>query len=210
MARQIWTKEEDLIMMEKYANIPSGQLANELHRSLRSIYSRSNTLNISKSVAFMKSINSGRNNVVSERAIATRFKKGFTPWNKGQKGLNIGGVETQFKKGHKPHNTKEDNFISPRRDKSGHIYLYIRITESKWIPLHRHIWEKVNGPIPQRMNLRFIDGNTLNCTLSNLTLISKRNNMIRNSFINYPLPIQDLIHIKAAFTRQINKKQKTA
>jgi hypothetical protein len=33
-----------------------------------------------------------------------QFKKGMTAWNKGLKGIDIGGKETQFKKGQVPHN----------------------------------------------------------------------------------------------------------
>ena len=33
-----------------------------------------------------------------------QFKKGITAWNKGLKGIDIGGKETQFKKGQVPHN----------------------------------------------------------------------------------------------------------
>lgn len=37
---------------------------------------------------------------------ATQFKNGAKPWNKGMKGLQIGGVDTQFKKGQKSANSK--------------------------------------------------------------------------------------------------------
>jgi hypothetical protein len=38
------------------------------------------------------------------RCESNQFKKGHIAWNKGKKGISIGGVATQFKKGDVPHN----------------------------------------------------------------------------------------------------------
>lgn len=37
----------------------------------------------------------------------------------------------------------------------------------------RHVWELSRGPIPKGMKVHFKDGNTLNCSLSNLELLTK-------------------------------------
>jgi len=109
-----------------------------------------------------------------------RFIKGHRPWNKGKKGINIGGKETQFKPGHLPHNTKQNGDISIRKDKSGRPYKYIRISKGKWELLHRYKWEKYNGKIPKGMLVVFKDGNSLNCNINNLELITRKENMQRN------------------------------
>jgi len=42
-----------------------------------------------------------------------------------------------------------------------------------WKLKHRILWEQANGVIPKGYELIFLDGNTLNCTLENLCLITK-------------------------------------
>lgn len=51
----------------------------------------------------------------------------------------------------------------------------------RWVPYHRHLWEQENGPIPAGHNLIFRDGNTMNCALDNLELISRAENVKRNT-----------------------------
>ena len=110
-----------------------------------------------------------------------RFKKGYRPWNKGLKGLNMGGEKTWFKKGHEPHNTKYDGCIAVRHHKrTNERYKYIRVAKGKWVLYHRYIYEKEYGAIPKGYIIRFKDGDTMNCTLENLECISRRENMERN------------------------------
>src|SRR5690606_8610057 len=101
------------------------------------------------------------------------FKKGFTPWNKGKP--HKGGEATQFKKGNLPHNTKFDGCIRVQPDKSGRRYKYIRVAKAKWMPLHRYIWAQVYGD-PGTNVIRFKDGNSMNCDIENLMLISRGDN----------------------------------
>lgn len=109
-----------------------------------------------------------------------RFAAGMTPWNKGisyPQPCNKG----RFKKGSLPHNTRKDGDISIRIDsRSGLPYKYIRLAKSKWVLLHRHAWQKHHGPIPHGYVVRFKDGNTLNCDLTNLEVLSQAENMERN------------------------------
>lgn len=113
---------------------------------------------------------------------STRFEKGLTPWNKG-KDFQPGGrsVETRFQPGDLPKNTRQDGDISPRRDtKSGITYLYIRVALGKWVLLQRHVWQQEHGAIPTGMVVVFRDGNTQNCTLENLELITRSELLARN------------------------------
>jgi hypothetical protein len=110
-----------------------------------------------------------------------QFKTGMIPWNKGRKGLCTLGGDKKFKPGHQPHNTRSDGEISIRRDtKSGISYKYIRIRKSKWALLHRITWELHHGKIPCGHVLRFLDGDTMNCDISNLECLSMSDNMNRN------------------------------
>lgn len=42
-----------------------------------------------------------------------------------------------------------------------------------FVHLHRYLWEKKHGPIPKNKKLHFIDGDTTNCKLSNLVLLTR-------------------------------------
>jgi hypothetical protein len=107
------------------------------------------------------------------------FAPGHTPWNKGMKGLCTGGQNGYFKKGIVPHNTKTDGAISIRRDKRGNMYKYIRLSKANWVQYHRYLWMQAYGSIPAKMVVTFKDGNSLNCTLENLKLITTAENMKR-------------------------------
>lgn len=98
----------------------------------------------------------------------TKFKKGFTPWNKGIKtGLKpING----FKKGYRPWHTRE--LYSERLDKDG--YTIIKMAEpNKWMRKHRWIYEQKNGKIPEDSTIIFADGNKENFDIENLILVSR-------------------------------------
>ena len=110
-----------------------------------------------------------------------RFTKGHVPFNKGAK-YDAGGRShrTRFKPGGEPPNTRKDFDISVRKDKSGVSYKHIRIAKAKWIPLHRYVWSLQRGDIPRGMIIRFKDGDTLNCDIDNLEMITRREHLMRN------------------------------
>ncbi len=110
-----------------------------------------------------------------------KFLKGNKAWNKGMKGLNIGGKKTQFKKGNIPANSRMNGVMSERyhkRDKR--TYLYIRISPGKWMLYNRYVWQKHHGEIPAKHVIIHKDKNTLNCNIENLECISMAENMRRN------------------------------
>lgn len=52
------------------------------------------------------------------------------------------------------------------------------LNTSRW---HREwLWEQAHGPIPKGYNVQFKDGNSLNCTMDNLYLISKAKQIRKN------------------------------
>ena len=108
----------------------------------------------------------------------TQFYKGMNPWNAGKK-IRM-SPKSEFKKGMLPKNTMHDGAITIRRDKSGRPYKFVRLAKSKWDLYHRQLWMQANGPVPQGMIIIFKDNNTMNCELSNLEMITLRENMERN------------------------------
>lgn len=102
------------------------------------------------------------------------FPKGNIPANKGTKGMfNVGGNKTSFKKGQTPINCRP---IGSERIDSKDGYILVKVTEKKWIPKHRKVWEEINGPIPKGYIVIFLDGDKLNCSIENLKMISKSQN----------------------------------
>jgi hypothetical protein len=99
-----------------------------------------------------------------------RFEKGQKVWNKGMKGLQIGGKETQFKKGHTPKNYRLVG--SERVNVDG--YVEIKTADpNKWQLKHRVVWERENGKVPKNHAVIFGDGNKFNFDLNNLILVSR-------------------------------------
>lgn len=125
------------------------------------------------------------------------YEKGNIPANKGKKmpaHVYEKAKATMFIKGQKAHNAKHDNCICIRKDKNGNKYKHIRVSEGNWKHLHRVIWEKANGRIPNDCIVRFIDGDSMNCALPNLELMPKAKNAIFNMNAAYPRPLQETIY----------------
>jgi hypothetical protein len=176
MSSRFWTKKEDKIMKEHYENSSIHEMQDLLPgRSERGIYSRANTLSLTKSDTYLAEERPGwfekgkRNNPDGE------FSKGDSPWNKDTIGL-MKPNKTSFKKGNKPANTKHDGAISLRKDNN----LYIRIAPGEWILYQRYIYEKEIGPVPDKHIVVFKDGDTLNPSPDNLECISMAENARRN------------------------------
>ena len=134
------------------------------------------------------------------------FKKGSVPANKGKKmsaEVKAKLQHTFFKKGHKPHNTKHDGAITVRTLSDGNQYKYIRISESSWELYHRHLWEKANGPVPEGMLVYFKDGNSMNCVIENLALLSLADNMNRNTIHRYPPELKQTIRLISKLKKKV-------
>lgn len=107
-----------------------------------------------------------------------RFEKGQIPHNKGTHPPTVGRMaETQFKKGNSPHNTKPLGY--ERLSKDGYIEIKVCENPDKskgekhFKAKHRIVWEQVHGEIPKGHNIVFLDGDKLNCDISNLALVNR-------------------------------------
>lgn len=207
MNGKFWTEQEDLIMRKFYPCKPMRFLIKKLGRTECSIYNRANTLNLAKSEEYLASPEAFRfRREQTEAQKANRFQKGHETWNKGLKGICIGGEATQFKKGSKPQNHKPVGTTRITADG----YKEIKIAEgmNKWRLFHRVVWERLNGKIPKNYNLIFRDGNRQNFAITNLTLVTRAQNMKRNTLHNYPKEVALLIQLQGALNRQINMRTK--
>jgi hypothetical protein len=207
MIRKFWAKEEEKVLIDLYPNTPPARLAEIFNVPIRKVYNKAFLLGIKKSEEYLQTEASGRLTSQSPIAVASRFKKGHTTWNKGMKGLQIGGKATQFKKGNEPVNTKHNGAISIREDE-GRQCQFIRISKAKWRPLHNHLWESVNGPIPKGKIVVFKDKNTMNCVIENLEIIDRAENMRRNTIQRFPAEIKSAIRTISKLKKSIRNYEK--
>ncbi|MBD2786338.1 HNH endonuclease [Xenorhabdus sp. DI] len=108
-----------------------------------------------------------------------RFQKGHIPHNTGTKG-KIPTSVTSFKKGSIPPNRRE---VGSERTLGGYIYIKVAYHQ-RWRLKHHVIWESRNGKLPTGSILIFKDGNTQNCQIDNLLMISRKEHVILNK--HYP------------------------
>jgi len=202
---KFFTKKEDQYLRDNYLTTPSCAMSRVLGRCKSSARQRLNVLGL---IVPRES--------VEEFKKYSHFKKGVPASNKGLKQsqyMSTAAIEkvshTWFKVGKNPHNTKSDGEITMRLDKTKKRYQFIRVSEANWIPLHRHNWMQVHGAIPKALKLAFKDGDTLNCSIDNLELVTAAELMKRNSFHNYPKPLALMVQLRGALNRQINKQSKT-
>jgi len=101
------------------------------------------------------------------------FPKGSVPANKGKKmPFNAASARTQFKKGQPSHNTRPlgHEYVSK---KDGYTYICVDEVnphtgfEHRFVPKHKWLWVKKNGPLPPHHVLKCLDGNRLNTDPAN-------------------------------------------
>ena len=189
--RKPWTKREDARLIQLYPHTPTQEIARRMGRTEPSIAMRAAKLGLKKAPG----------------AAWGRFTKGFTPWNAGLK--NVNGVSpTRFKKGNKPHTWRPVG--SERINDDGYLVRKVSDTGVKrvdWRLVHVMLWEQHNGPVPAGKIVVFKDRDQRNITIENLECITRAENMKRNSHYNrYPPEISELIQLRGALNRQINKR----
>lgn len=115
-----------------------------------------------------------------------RYTAGHVPANKGRE-MSAEVREkicgTWFRKGIKSMNSLP---VGTEVFRDGYVLLKLRDGAElkqwdRWVLKHRYVWEQAHGPIPEGMMVIFLDGNTRNCELSNLALVSKEENGIMNA-----------------------------
>jgi hypothetical protein len=179
--------QETELLIEHYPHRSTKEVAEMIGKSVPQCYAKAFALQLHKTPEYLATEASGR---LKHTRVESQFPKGHKPWNKGIKGIQIGGTESQFKKGHVPANHKEVG--SERIDEDG--YTYIKIAEhTRWVLKHRHIYEQHHGKLEPHMIVTFRDKNILNFEIENLEAITKVENMERNRITKYPQPIQQTI-----------------
>lgn len=220
--RKSLTPEDRESVRVLYSDLPTKEVAARVGRSISSVYQIAYSLGLKKSAAYLSSPAAQRLRRGDEVGKAYRFSKGHVPANKGLRrpGWAPGRMkDTQFKRGTRK-GMAEKNWCpvgTIRKDAEG--YLRIKLREwsrgerfgfgntSIWPLLHRHEWVKVNGQIPKGHILVFRDKDRSNCSLENLELITLEENMRRNSYHRYGKEIAQVIQLRGAINRQINRRR---
>jgi len=192
--RKLWTVQETAEFIKMYPTTTSKVMAEYFNVPINKIYARASFLKLNKDKKWLHQYYKDNYSGYP----ATQFKPGCKSWNKGMKGLQIGGKATQFKKGRTPHNTKPVGYRSVRDG-----YLFER-TDNGFEMVHVLLWERVNGKVPTGKILKFKDGNRENICIENLEVIDRTELMKRNSIQNLPQQLLDVVRLKASLTRKIN------
>lgn len=199
-----FTKKEDDFIRENYLDIPVKTMANIIGRSGRGVIGALERMNLIIP-----------QELADERKKIGMYRKGQIPANKGKKQTEFMSPEaiektkaTRFKKGNLPHNSFgiSNGDIRIRADKRGVKHKYIRIQLGVWVLLQVYNWEQKFGPVPKGYILRFIDSDTMNCSPENLELITRNENMVKNSIHQYPEEIKTTIRLISKINKKINKK----
>ena len=199
------------IIRQRFPHERTQGIADDLGLSYSQVANRAFSMGLKKTLEFKRSESSGRTNLI-EGGKRFRYKKGNVPFNKGKE-MPTEVYEkvkaTMFKKGNRPYNWKPDGTIVERKDadQSGRVYLYYKVRDSKWILYHNKVWIDQNGPIPKKSIVRFIDGNTKNCDISNLEMVTMKDNMARNTIQRFPEEIQQIIKLTSKLNKTINGKK---
>jgi hypothetical protein len=144
----------------------------------------------------------------------SRFPKGHVPANKGLRrpGWAPGRMkETQFQRGvrqgvavrlYKPIGTlrvTKDGYLSRKVNDGLPL-------QRRWRLEHLVVWEAANGPLPKGFAVCFKNGDKRDLRLGNLELITRAALMKRNSVHNLPKPLAEVVQLRGALQRQINRR----
>jgi len=138
--------------------------------------------------------------------VRTCFEPGNRPHNYGKKGWQAGGdaVKTQFKPGNRPHTWVPVG--SERINKNGIRQRKISDTgycPRDWQSVHSLLWEENHGPIPAGNIVVFRQGNEIR--IDNLELITRAENMRRNTVHRLPKELVRVIRIRGKLNRRIKE-----
>jgi hypothetical protein len=204
--RTFWTEKEIKFLTDNYSDMNTADIAIILKRPLSGVYGKAYIMGLKKSKQYLALMLEREAKKLAELGKNYQFKKGHLPYNYGQKMSTLlyeKCQKTMFKKGAKPHNTRKEG----EESKSTDGYIYVKIADNDWRLKHRVVYEKVNGPIPDDHIVVFKDNNKLNFDINNLELISKSENMLRNTIHKYPETIKEIIKLNNKLKKKINAKQ---
>ena len=210
-----WTKEHLEKLASWYPHVSTAEIAERLGSSLSRVYCKAHKLGLKKSADYMARQLEKCGEEIARLGKDTRFKPRLTPWNKGLEGIGGGGSETQFKKGEISGRARElmKPLGSERISVEGYLERKIDDTPGlqwnrQWERVHKILWESAHGPVPKGHVVVFKNGDKMDIRLDNLECITRVELMGRNTYHNYGKEIAQLVQLRGAISRKINKLEK--
>lgn len=215
--RRPWSLLDEARLVLLYPGTPMPELVAIFGRPYWSIYNKAYALGLRRSDEYLTSEHACRLRRENNPGIGSRFQKGQTSWNKGVS-YTAGGrsSETRFKAG--TINGKAALLLQPigteRVTKDGIRQRKIRDDgppQRRWKSVHMILWEEMNGTVPPGYIVVFCDKNKKNIEIGNLELITRAENMRRNTIHRYPPELKETIRqlgkLKKAISEVSNEKQ---
>lgn len=217
--RNVYTQAQIEVIRQRFPHEPTAAIAKALNRSSSSVSQKAYSLGLRKTKAFLGSDLSGRLSARDDRGKRTRFTKGQAAHNKGLRrpGWGPGRMkETQFKPGNRtgkaqelyvPIGTERLSRDGIRRRKVNDDMPLQR----RWKSVHAITWEAHHGPIPNGHIVVFRNGDRTDMRIENLELVTRGENMRRNTYHNrYSKDIALAIQLRGALIRKINNQTRKA
>lgn len=208
--RKVWTANEIDYVRRSYPDMQTTAIAKRLDRGVRSVTNMASKLGVKKSGAYMNDVKT-----------RTCFKPDMTPWNKGVKGrtgMHPNCRRNQFQKGVISGRAAEHmrSIGAVRITKDGYLIKKVKTNGSRserWKPVHRIVWEKAYGAVPENHFIVFKKGMKTTderlITADRLELVNRAELMRKNSpHHNYPKEVCSLIQLRGALNRKINRLSK--
>lgn len=216
-----WHPSELELLRSMYPECHTDDVAAWLGCPVKRVYNGAKAYGVRKSAEYLASDCAARIQLGKQHPnmMATRFKPGLEPWNKGKPGttgLHENCRKAHFRKGNKPQTTQPIGSYRLRRETSnGVLVLERKMTETpgpnylRWIPVSRLVWQEANGPVPDGHFVVFKRGMHTNkleeITADRLECITRAENARRNHPSNKSPELARLVQLKGAITRQVNR-----
>ena len=220
--RRPWTDAERAILRRNYAHFSTAHVAAQLGRTLAQVYTQAAKLGLHKSAEYLASPAACRMRRGDQDRLggaAHRFTPGHEPWNKGTH-YTAGGrsAETRFQPGRAPEAARNYCPIgSLRITKDGTLERKVTDNQAlaparRWVAVQRLVWEQHHGPIQPGHAVVFRPGRKTTdpalITLDALELVTRAELMARNTVHTLPKPLAQLVQLRGALKRQINRRQR--
>ena len=210
--KRFWTPAEEQQLTKLYPATPMPELITRFQRDDRAIYSKARSMGLARSAEYLASEHACRLRRGDNIGAAYRFQKGHTTWNAGMKGWQAEGCQaTQFKAGQV--NGMAAQLLQPvgaeRITKDGIRQRKIREDgppQKRWRAYHAILWEEHHGPIPAGHIVVFRDRDMTRIEIDNLELITRAENMRRNTIHRYPPELKSAIRTLKKLKRTIEEQ----
>lgn len=205
--RKKWTNKEIKMLRKLYPNNYTQWVAQEMGRSVCSVYGMVNILGLHKSEEFRLTELKRQADRLRIVGAPSRYQKGHVPDNKGKK-MSPEHYEklkpTMYRKGQSGYTMSPVGTTRTTRDG----YLEMKVADpNRWQALHRMMWEDTFGPIPEGKIVRFRTADKSNYDPINLELITRKEHMRRNSIARYPNELKQVIKLTHKLKRKIYAKE---